>query len=379
LNNLEYRQDGQAHFEKHPPHILVVDDQLPNRNLLTRILHKEYKVTEAEDGLSALALIEEQQFELIILDIMMPGMPGFEVLTTIREHASSTELPVILVSALHENDDIVHGLKLGANDYITKPIDVNIVRARVMTQLQLKQAFDIQKQAYIDLKKADVLKNQLLSIASHDLKSPISSLYMGEVLLRDLTDPNDETINTILDTIKQTLSHMNDIVVDFLDMGAIHSGIIDVKLEPVDVTGIIDDIIYEFQLHAEEKGSQITVRHCEGIVTADHRRLMQVLSNLVSNALKYSPPNSQITLNTVDDEDHIVIEVIDQGPGIPENEKDLLFTEFGKLSPRPTAQESSTGLGLWIVKKMVEAMNGEVDVNCPDDGGSIFWVRLPKA
>jgi len=366
-------------LEERLPHVLVVDDEEFNRRLIRRIVDQYCEITEADNGHAALSLVQQHEFDLIILDIMMPGMHGLEVLTEIRKQAASTELPVILVSALTENNDIVQGLQAGANDYIPKPIDAEIVQARVRTQLQLKAAFDIQKRAYIELKKADVLKFKLLSIASHDLKSPLSNISMAEVLLRQLMDTNDPTILNVLDTMKMTVNGMNNLIVEFLDMAALQSGKIDIAIEKVALDNIADSVIQQYAIQMQEKGSQITTQNVSGFVLADKKRLLQILSNLISNALKYSPPNSQITFNTVKDGDSIVIEIIDQGPGIPEHERDLLFTEFGKLSPRPTGEESSTGLGLWIVKQMVEAMNGQVGVDCPNGGGSIFWVRLPIA
>jgi two-component system, sensor histidine kinase and response regulator len=377
VNTLVYQRETQAHFEQHPPHILVVDDEEFNRRLLHRILSQYCDITEASDGSTAVELVQQHNFDLVILDIMMPGMHGLDALAEIRNHASSTELPVILVSALHENDDIVRGLKAGANDYIPKPIDAEIVQARVMTQLQLKVAFDVQKQAYINLKKADMLKTNLLSIASHDLKSPLSNIYMAEMLLRQLIDSNDPTILSILDTVKMTVNNMNNIIVEFLDMAALQSGKMDIKTESIEIKEVIDEVMKQYVLQAEEKGSRITALETAGIVTADRKRLVQILSNLVSNGLKYSPPNSEIKLNAFDDGDYVVIEVLDQGPGIPEEERNQLFTEFGKLSPRPTSNESSTRLGLWIVKQMVEVMGGQVGVDFPENGGSTFWVRLP--
>jgi len=148
-------------------------------------------------------------------------------------------------------------------------------------------------------------------------------------------------------------------------------------LEAVDLHTVVDDVLNQYSLPSQEKGSIIYPPEANAIVHADPKRLKQMLSNLVSNALKYSPPNSEIKLNILNNDEHVVIEVIDQGPGIPDAERDQLFTEFGKLSTRPTGEESSTGLGLWIVKQMTERMNGQVGVYCPDTGGSVFWIELP--
>lgn len=359
------------------PHILIVDDKEFNREILDRILANDYRTMGAEDGFEVLDLMKKHRFDLILLDIMMPRMDGIELLKKIREVTPSTDLPIILVSALKDKKDIVRGLQAGANDYIVKPVDISIVQARVKTHLHIKDAFDMQKKAVQKLEEADILKNKLLTIASHDLKVPLSNIFMAESLLRELSNLEDPTIVTILDNMKMTLKNMNQIIVEFLDMASLQSGTIDVDLEPVILDGVINSVIEQYNLSSKEKGSVIYSLTTEGVVLADSERLKQILSNLVSNALKYSPPNSEIKVNVLQNTDTFIIQVIDQGPGIPESEREQLFKEFGKLSPRPTGNESSTGLGLWIVKQMVELINGQVGVDCPESGGSIFWVELP--
>lgn len=365
--------------EETPPNILIVDDEPINRVLLRRLLEKEYTVTEATDGFEALKLIHKNDYDLILLDIMMPRMNGLDVLAEIRETHPSTDLPVILVSALRDTEHVVKGIEAGANDYIPKPIDGSVVRARVMAQIKVKQAFAIQRKALAELRKADALKNKLLSIASHDLKSPLSSVYMAESLLRHLVNHDDPTASNVLDTMKQTLDNMNNIITEFLDMAALQNGKITVDILPIALEDVVYLVMSHYELPSREKGSVIIRDNVEGYVMADFVRLQQVLSNLVSNALKYSPPNSQIRINVVPGEDTHTLQVIDQGPGIPDVERDMLFKEFGKLSARPTGEEGSTGLGLWIVKQMVDMMHGEVGVTCPESGGSIFWVTLPSA
>lgn len=364
--------------ENHIPHILIVDDQQANRFILGRILN-DYQIMEAEDGIEALELINQYEFDLILLDIMMPQMNGLEVLEIIRSTASSSELPVIIVSALAEKQNMVQGLQMGANDYMPKPIDATMVQARVNAQLQMKRAYDMQQQANLELKRADMLKNKLLSIASHDLKAPLSSIYMAESLMRQMTDQSDPTMAAVLDTMKMTLDHMNQIIVEFLDMASLQNGAITVDIQPVDLQPIVVDVINHYRMQSREKGSVIIPPDGNASAQADPARLRQILSNLVSNALKYSPPNSQINIDIIHEDESCVIEVHDQGAGIPEAERELLFTEFGKLSTRPTGEEGSTGLGLWIVKQMTEMMNGRVGVYCPDTGGSVFWIELPTS
>jgi len=373
-------QSAKPEFDikRKTPHILIVDDEPVNRALLRRLLEKQYDISEAKDGFEALQAIRDNAYDLVLLDIMMPRMNGLDVLAEIRETHPGTRLPVILVSALRDNKHIVQGLEAGANDYIPKPLDSGVVKARVTTQIKAKQAFDIQYHALAELERADALKNKLLSIASHDLKSPLSSVYMAESLLRHLTDPDDPTATSVLDTMKQTLDSMNSIITEFLDMAALQNGKINVDIQPLDLESVIGLVMKHYELTSREKGSVIIAEETEGYVMADYVRLQQVLSNLISNALKYSPPNSEIRIKVLAEDDaSYTIQIIDEGPGIPADEHDQLFTEFGKLSPRPTSNESSTGLGLWITKQMIDMMDGEIGVICPDSGGSIFWVKLP--
>lgn len=359
--------------------ILVIDDEEFNRRLLTRIVGQYGEIIEAANGQTALQYLAEESFDLVLLDIMMPEMNGIEVLIEIRKQATSNALPVILISALSDNDDIVRGLEAGANDYITKPIDMDLVQARVRTQLRLKSVYDLEKTAVAKLKKADALKTKLLSIASHDLKSPLANVKMAEVLLRSLIDSDDPTITTVLDTVKMTVDNMNNLIVEFLDMAQLQSHVIEVEIEPINLRNIVDDVIDAQRLYMQEKGSQIQYEFADVIAYADRTRLAQVLNNLVSNALKYSPPNAEIEIRIIESDNGVVIEVADEGPGIPEDEQDKLFTEFGKLSTRPTSNESSTGLGLWIARQMTELMNGVIGVYCPDTGGSVFWIELPTS
>src|SRR5262249_400306 len=147
----------------------------------------------------------------------------------------------------------------------------------------------------------------------------------------------------------------------------------------IPLNNLLSDLLTEHSLNARRKNICLEVESWDGTVWADPSRFHQVLGNLVSNAVKYSPPNTTVSVRTEQRDDSVVIYVADQGPGIPADEQNKLFTQFGKLSPRPTGGESSTGLGLWIVKHLVTIQNGEVGVISPPEGGSTFWVRMPVA
>ena len=358
-------------------HLLVVDDDRINRELLMHLFERDYKVSTASGGREALDMLQETpDIDLVMLDIMMPLMSGLDVLGEIRESPATRDLPVILISAMANTRDVVNGLRLGANDYITKPVDVSVVVARVKTQLTVKRLLDERAETIVELEKAEMLRQQLFRIASHDLKTPLNNIKMAEHLLRKMLDSNKDS-EQVLDTIKLTVESMSGIIANFLDMVELQSGEIDMKLKPVEFKDVIYNVLTQYEIAANKKNIELKMAETSGWVTADAARLVQVVSNLVSNAIKYSPSDTEITVTTETKDDMGRIYVADKGPGIPESERDKLFTEFGRLSSLPTGGESSTGLGLWIVKHLINAQNGTVGVEFPKTGGSKFWIALP--
>jgi len=220
------------------------------------------------------------------------------------------------------------------------------------------------------------LKDHLLRIASHDLKSPLMNIHLVEMLLRDslVDDPNS---SDLLDMLQNTVYNMNGIIEEFLDMAACQDGQIELQRRAVEAAEIVPRVIEPFNLGASKKAITLAMGSLPGVTYADPSRLIQMLNNLVGNAIKYSPRETTVSVWTEVLTDSVRFHVADQGPGIPEGERDRLFKEFGKSSNIPTGNESSTGLGLWIVKHMVMLHGGTIGVVCPESGGSIFWLELP--
>jgi signal transduction histidine kinase len=172
---------------------------------------------------------------------------------------------------------------------------------------------------------------------------------------------------------------MKGIIEEFLDVSKFQTSGIDIKLGPVEVSEIVAAVAAQYSRMAFDKNIAIQTVDLPGVALADHARLEQALNNLVTNAIKYSPRDTVISLWSDVRDGRVRLNVADQGPGIPAGERDKLFKEFSQLSTRPTAGEASSGLGLWIVKQMVNLQGGAVGVDCPQDGGSIFWIDLPHA
>lgn len=359
------------------PHILVADDDVFNLQLLKRVLQHDYRVTTVSSGELALKALQCDTFDLAVLDVMMGLIGGFDVLEAIRQLPGGADMPVIMLSALSQTQDVVRGLQLGANDYITKPFDVDVVRARVERQLTIRQALAERQAMITHLKDAHEMKDHFLRIATHDLKSPLNNIRLAQYYLRDLVGQDPNAVSA-LDTIDETVNWMNRLVEDFLDTSLLKSGSAELQLTPVTVEEVLWQVVDQYNSSANRKNITLLFGSTEGVTLADRSRLMQIVANLVSNAIKYSPPNRFVTLSSEVRGDRVRISVADEGPGIPVEEQTGLFKAFGKLSPRPTAGESSSGLGLWIVKELAELHQGAVGIECPPDGGSIFWVELRR-
>ena len=368
-------------FTLHPeltprPHILIVDDDVALCDLLQRIVEPHYRSTIATHGAQALEFLDEEEFDLVITDILMPKVNGWQLLDAIRNNPALADLPVVMISALADTKQIVQGLEMGANDYIGKPFNQQIVLARVRTQIELKRLMDAQKRANDELKRIHSMRDRFFSMASHDLKSPMNQIRLAQFLLRESLNEDTET-DQLLDNIEFAVGTMEDIVRDYLEIAALHSRPLELHLQEVVLEDVLWDVVDQFQINAQKKEITLVVENAVGAVHADVRRVNQSLRNLVSNAIKYSPLGSRVTLSTEVQGNGIRINIQDEGPGIPEGEHDLLFTEFGKLSTTPTGDESRTGLGLWIVRQLVELQQGAVGVDTPSNGGSIFWMTLP--
>ena len=360
------------------PIILAVDDEPANLLLLQRLLQRQYQVICSPNGQTALDILSQTIVDVVLLDIMMPYMNGYQVLKSIRTNAHTSDIPVILVSAMVDAKDVAQGLELGANDYITKPFDPEVASARVQTQIALKQLQDDRKKVIQELQAAQAMKDNLLRIASHDLKNPLMNIQLVTSLLRreEAKIPGSKEW---LDALEVSITTMQTVIEDFLDSAAMNSSVVDLKLGRVSIQRVVDTLVSLYHAHAEKKDIRIETHDCDAYVWGDASRFQQALGNLISNAVKYSPLHTTIRIWIIEEENYVHVCVGDEGPGIPPEERSRLFTQFGKLSTRPTDGEHSTGLGLWIVKHLINLQSGEVGVDCPPEGGSVFWIQMPAA
>ena len=354
-----------------PETILIVDDTPANLSVLVDTLSENgYQLMVAEDGEDALAQTTHTKPDLILLDVMMPGLDGFETCARLKGDVATRDIPVIFMTALNETAEKVRAFKAGAVDYITKPIQHEEALARISTHLTIRRL-------RAKLEQQLALTERFMRIASHDLRNPLCLILMsGELARRKGATPE---VNEYLQSIHASAGQMRRIIDTFLNVR---------KSTPdgraagrVDLNLMATAVVAQNEPAAERKGLSVTLELAEPLpqAKADAGYAYQALTNYVSNAIKFLPPGGKVSVRTRADDFRVRLEVKDNGPGVPPAKRAGLFTEFARLSNRPTGGEESTGIGLSIVKQLVEGAQGTVGAEFPPEGGSVFWFELPVA
>jgi two-component system, sensor histidine kinase and response regulator len=355
--------------------ILVVDDQPTNLQVVGSMLGGlGYDIMPASDGPTALKRLTFRLPDLVLLDVLMPGMDGVEVCRQIRKNPAWTSLPVIFLSAADDKDLIVRALEAGGMDYVTKPFNHAELVSRVRTHLELKAVRDRLQQLAED-------KDELLGILAHDLKNHLGGVQMSASLLRDrMARHGDGRSAQLSENIWHSTSQLLAFVKEFLANSAADHNIA-IRPEQVNVGDSVVRAVQDYREAAQRKNLEIRIHLPDQPLTvrADQHAVSQVLDNLVSNAVKFSPPEKSIFISVIPDAGGARCSVQDQGPGLNAEDKARMFRRYGRLSARPTGGEPSTGLGLSIVKKLVKAMNGKLTFESEAGTGTTFTVWLPGA
>lgn len=361
--------------------ILVVDDDRLNVRIISNILKSEgYELADASSGEQALERYERFNPDLVLLDVMMPGINGFETCREIHRRHGDSSAPVIFITAKSESDDIVEGLSAGGVDYLPKPFRGKEVLARLRTHLSMKLLLEEQKSLVEQLSAANAAKNKFLGMAAHDLRNPLASIRGLAEFLRDgVVGPLSKDQIDLINTIHEASQGMLDLVNELLDVATIESGELKIVPEDRNLVELITKSVYLANIDAAKKGTKIEFQSDirEAVLRIDGAKIRQVIDNLLSNGVKYSPPGSTVAVELERGEAYLAFSVRDQGPGIPEGERDKLFKDFGRLSVVPTGGEKSTGLGLAICRKIVDAHNGQISAENLTGGGCRFRVTLP--
>ena len=372
-------------------HILVVDDITKNLQVIGTMLRNQgYDVMPATSGSEALELASVDPPELILLDLMMPEMDGLEVCRRLKDNPTTRHIPIIFLTASNEMEHLVQGFEVGAVDYVTKPFNPPELLARVRTHLELKHARDTIVHYSQELSRLNEEKNEFMGIAAHDLRNPLGAITgYAEMVLEEVgslppsgAEPWMRVAKEVTDCVErihQTSKRMAEMVQNLLDANRIERGEMKLNQALTDMGPALSSVVETQRSHATAKQQTVHLEREAAPVVAlvDPAVTVQVLENLVSNAVKYSPPGKNIYVRLKKSATTVRCEVQDEGPGLSEADQKKLFGKFARLSAKPTGGEHSTGLGLSIVKKMVEAMNGKVWCESTLGHGATFIVEFP--
>lgn len=357
-----------------PGNILIIDDTPANLDVLTKFLtDRGHKVRPAINGEIGLKAASKAPPDVILLDIQMPGLNGFEVCQRLKADPATAAVPVIFISALDALDDKVRAFNVGGVDYITKPFQVTEVLARVESQLRIQW----QRRR---IEALSAFKDDLIGIVSHDLKNPLGVILTSvEMLHIDAAEgrpPNPK----MLGFIQKAGWSMLSLIHDLLDT-ARNEERIPLHLAFVSLQEVIEEQMAAFPLAVRTKPIALEKDFAPDhiMVQLDSRRFAQVIGNLITNAIKYSAENTTITVRVYRDNQLALVEVADQGYGIPAADLPHIFEKFYRVNTAQHMAEPGTGLGLPIARMLVEQHGGTLTATSEENVGSVFTIALPIA
>lgn len=366
-----------------PGHILIVDDIIDNLHMLMDMLEVQgHQVQITMSGQEALDAIEERQPDLVLLDIQMPEMDGYEVCRRIKGNEKTADIPVIFLSALNETSDILKGFDAGGVDYVSKPFQFREVLARVESQLAVsQQRREIEALRERDRQQFEALadlRDKFIQGTVHDLKNPLTGVLLYSQMMRSSPPESEDDLIKISQGIEQSARKMQRLVTDILDLAQIQVGnqlhLFDTPIQP-----ILERVIHNFDILAQEKNINLTLEASEDVVklAINENYFERIFDNLISNAIKYTPEGGHIALIMLPHEDYVEIIVEDNGLGIPEEDLPQLFEAFYRVRKTTHRKENGSGLGLSVVAAIIEEHGGKIDVESIEGEGSRFIVSMP--
>jgi len=358
----------------HIPNILIVDDIPANLKVLGDILKGEgYKVRPVPSGALALQVAEKERPDLILLDIMMPDMDGYEVCRRLKENKFLHDIPVIFISALSETNDVVKALKYGGVDYITKPFRAEEISARVKTHIKLRRQS-------IELHELNVTKDRFFSIIAHDLRGPMGG-FMGltDLLTEELSNMSMAEIQEFLGSMRDSATNLFKLLENLLQWARVQQGGIILSRERVLFHPIVIESLEMIQESAKKKGITIICDISEELeVFADSNLIQAIIRNLVSNAIKFSARGGTVSISAkITEDENVEISVKDMGIGMNPFMVENLFRIDIKNGRPGTEGEQSTGLGLLLCKEFIEKHGGHIKVESEVGKGSVFTFNIP--
>ncbi|HEX8235955.1 MAG TPA: hybrid sensor histidine kinase/response regulator [Abditibacteriaceae bacterium] len=359
--------------------VLIVDDMSTTRLMLSRYVRQlGHQETTATNGREALELLQHHKFDLILLDVMMPEMDGYTVLEAMKSNPELRDIPVVMISGVDEIESVVRCIERGAEDYLPKPFNATLLRARISACLEKKRLWDELGENYRQLQELERLRDSLTDMIVHDLRTPLASFIIGLQTmdsLGDLSDLQRECLSLSLDGGQMLLSMINDL----LDISRMEQGTVPIEYSPLAIESVVKTALRQVTQMADDKNIALDYRVATGRETllADDEKLCRVLVNLLGNSIKFTPNGGSVHIEVGEDGSDVRFGVRDTGEGIPAEAFGRIFEKFGQVESRLAGRKMSTGLGLTFCKMAVEAHGGRIWVESQPGQGSTFFFTLP--
>jgi signal transduction histidine kinase len=358
------------------PRVLVADDNADMRQYLVRLLAGQYQVMAVPDGMAALAAASGEPPDLVLSDVMMPGLDGFGLLKELRADPGTRDVPVIMLSARAGEESRIEGIDAGADDYLVKPFSARELRACVSARLQIAQ---VRRQTEQALREADQKKDEFLGVLAHELRNPLAPIRNGLQIMK-LAKNDAVAAEQARGMMERQLNQMVHLIDDLMDLTRISRGMITLQKTRMPIAAAVRDAVESSRPLIEQQGHDLTLDVPDEpiYVDADETRLSQVIANLLNNAAKYTNRGGCIRLAVERRGNEVAVGVEDNGVGIPAHMLPTVFDMFTQVDRSLEKAQGGLGIGLTIVKRLVEIHGGTIAAESGGHGmGSRFIVRLP--
>ena len=377
---MEFNESFESQLNRSDYKILIVDDVASNVLLLKILLTNEkFQVCTASNGNTCIEQAKKEHPDLILLDVMMPDLSGFDVAVILKKDPETLDIPIIFLTALNNPSDLVHGFQVGANDFLTKPFNKEELVMRVMHQIQLVAAKRIIVRQNEELRRTISNRDKMYSVIAHDLRSPMASIRMVLNLAVSVVSPESvgEEIFSLLDKANRESEETHDLLDNLLKWTKSQTGRLNVVYQDFDLSEVVPGVVDIFVMIAEMKKIKLQYVPSDEELTvhADNDMIKTVIRNFISNAIKFTPEGKSIDVYYKREGDFARICVEDHGVGIAEDRIDSIFhkgeTTYG------TGGEEGSGLGLQLCQDFARKNGGDAKVESVLGQGSIFSFTVP--
>lgn len=362
---------------------LLVDDSKSARLVVSKGLMSEgITVIEAEDGARAFEIMcnKMHQIDIVVTDIEMPGMSGGELCEKIRKELGLVDIPIIFFTGIADRSKLLEVFQAGGTDYLVKPFIKEEMIARILVQVEKTQLNRLLRKSVNDMREHMQIKNDMIAVLSHDMRTPLNGIIgFADILLEKANIEPEYKENIVL--IKESGVMLLNLINDILDLSKIQAEKDELEMKPVSVSEVVQKSVKAVNTLAELKEQAVTLtdRAENSNILGNFDALMRVINNILANAIKFTPEKGAIKITIESSKQNFVtISVIDSGIGIPEDKLPYLFDKFSRISQDGTAGEKGTGLGMSIIKEIVELHNGKVNVTSKVGKGTRFKITLPQ-